>query len=124
MKKNNHCLLQFAAIPISDNYDLWMNFLNTLNTKVYKNKSVRCFKYREEISALVLRKLFCSKVVDNAFNDISHGANINEIQTATTADILYVVKSGVVPKLSKVVYLQMSDTSLTAIDLHVENCFH
>ena len=96
-----------------------MNFLNTLNTKVYKNKAVRCRKYREEISALVLRKVFGSKVVDNVLNDISHGANINGIQTATTADILHVVKSGVVPKLLKVVYSQMSDTSLTAIDLHV-----
>ena len=81
-----------------------MNLLHTLNTKVYKSKAVRCHIYREDISALVLRKVFGSKVVDNAFNNISHGANINIMQTATTADILHVVKSGVLPKLLKVIY--------------------
>ena len=59
-------------------------------------------------------------MVDNVFNDISHEDNINGIQTATTANILHVVKSGVVLYLLKVVYSQMSDTSLTAIDLYIE----
>ena len=56
-----------------------MNFLNTFPGKIIKNKAVRCYKYREDISALIIRKRFRSKVVDNAFNNISDGANINEM---------------------------------------------
>ena len=60
-------------------------------------------------------------MVDNALNDISYRANINGMKTATPVDNLHAIESDVIPKLLKIIYSQISDTSLTAIDFHVEN---
>ena len=53
--------------------------LNILLALTFNNKAVRCLKYIENIFNLVLGKLFESKEVDNAFNDINYRDNRNVI---------------------------------------------
>ena len=63
-------------------------------------------------------------MVDNVFNDISYRANINGMKSATTEEILHVVKSGIIPKLLKTVYFQILILFPTAIDFLVEFFCH
>ena len=66
------------------------------------------------------KKVFDNKVVDNVFNDISYGTNINRIETATIEVILHTVKSSIIPKFPTVIYLKIVDASLISIYLHVK----
>jgi hypothetical protein len=115
--------LQLPSIPLSDHLDRWLQYLDTLGTDTKRKTAIRVRRQREKLAELLLKKVLGSKVVDNPFARLPYGANRNEIHAATTADILHVIKNGLVPKLLVIIFGLMPDSQQAAIDRHVDHMF-
>lgn len=118
-------VLNLPSIPLSDNCEYWLNFVQEKggDNKTKRQSIARCRLLRQECASLVVKKIMGAKVVDNPLSLFSYGANKNGIHAATTADILHVLKNGIFPKFTEVVYHFMSPSQLASIDIHVERLF-
>jgi hypothetical protein len=115
--------LRFATIPISEQFDHWVTFINTLPTKTTRRKYIRLRNMRQKICDLILHKVYGSHVVDNAYFGLDCGSNINGIFQASLTDIMHTIQEGLVPKLLKVFYGLMGDKQRAEIDELVHHLF-
>ena len=115
-ENTNARYLRFASIPISEQFEHWVEFLKTLPTKNIKQKYIRIRKLRQKLCDRILHQVYGSHVVDNAFFGLNFGRNQNGIFRATLTDILHTIQEGVVPKLLQVFYGLMGDKQRTEVD--------
>jgi hypothetical protein len=122
-ENTNARYLRFASIPISEQFEHWVEFLKTLPTKNIKQKYIRIRKLRQKLCDRILHQVYGSHVVDNAFFGLNFGRNQNGIFRATLTDILHTIQEGVVPKLLQVFYGLMGDKQRTEVDDLVQALF-
>ena len=115
--------LRFATIPISEQFEHWVAFLNNIPTKTTRRKYIRLRNMRQKICDLILHKVYGSHVVDNAYFGLDCGSNQNGIFRASLTDILHTIQEGLVPKLLKVFYGLMGDKQRAEIDELVHYLF-
>jgi hypothetical protein len=115
--------LRFASIPISDQFEHWVEFLNGLGTKTERRKYIRSRNIRQKICDIILHKVFGSHVVDNAYFGLDFGTNRNGIFRASLADIMHTIQEGLIPKFLKVFYGLMGDKQRAKIDELVQALF-
>jgi hypothetical protein len=116
-------MLGYASIPLSENIDLWKQFVGAKPTKEIRGIYVRYRKIRERICTELLHQVFGSHPVDNAFFGLDCGRNKGGIFRAALADILHTIEEGLIPKFLEVVFGLMPDKQRAVIDHLVETLF-
>ena len=112
--------IRIPCIPLSTNLESWCNFLESAPSSKVKKQYIAARKLREKLCHDILTKALGSKVVDNAFSYLDHGADKNGVHEDTLPDIMHTLESGIFPKLLEVIFGQMSDKHLEMIDAYAE----
>jgi hypothetical protein len=86
--------LRFASIPISDQFEHWVEFLKSLPTKTSRRKHICIRRIRQKLCDRILHQVYGSHAVDNAFFGLNFGNNENGIFRATLTDILHTIQEG------------------------------
>jgi hypothetical protein len=115
--------LRLPCVPPSNNFDPWIALLDDQNTKSDRMRLIKFRKLRQKLCERILRKVFGSHVVDNAFFGVKMGSNKNGIFRACLADILHTIDEGIIPKLLKVIYEIMPDRQRSQVDDYVQYLF-
>jgi hypothetical protein len=115
--------LAHAAIPLSDNFDPWVHFMETVRTKLERGTHVRYRKLREKLCEMMLHRVFGSHAADNAFFGLDFGCNREGIFRATLTDILHTIEEATIRKFLKVFYGLMGDKQRARVDNLVESLF-
>ena len=116
------------SIHPSPNIDLWRGFLRS-KPDGRRGETARKWllswrRERERIADIILRKVFGSHSVDNAFNGVDFGSNqYGRIARATVADILHSVEEGLINYVLHLLFNTMTDSMKRDIDEFVEAMF-
>ena len=79
-------------------------------------------KLREELADSVLKNVYGSHVIDNAFGDVDFGAN-SDIHHATMADLMHSVEEGIFKHVNDCVIDSLPDSAKKKVDVLVANWF-
>jgi hypothetical protein len=115
--------LRFASVPLSEQFDPWVEFLKTLPTNTVRKKYIRSRRIRQKLCDRILHQVYGNHVVDNAFFGLDFGRTRDGIFRATLTDILHTIQEGIVPKLLQVFYGLMGDKQRTEVDDLVQAFF-
>ena len=115
--------LSYATIPLSSNYDLWVQLVGNLTTQANQKVHVRYRKLRQKVCKLILHRVFGGHAVDNPFFGIDFGSNRDGIFRSTVTNILHTKEEGIIPKFLSVFFGLMGDKQRAEVDALVETMF-
>ena len=107
--------------PLSPNLKKWFEHLASL-TEEEKQHSIELRKLREELADAVLKNVYGSHVIDNAFGDVDFGAN-SDIHQATMADLMHSVEEGIFKHVTASVIEALPDSAKGRVDVLVASWF-
>ncbi|CAJ1950960.1 unnamed protein product [Cylindrotheca closterium] len=108
----------------SQNFGRWKTYLdNQGRSNNSRHDAVSVKKNRAAICDAILKEVFGTHSLLNAFDGCDHGPTVNGILEQTRVDIMHTIDEGAIPMLLEVLFGLMSDGDRSKIDAYVNYAF-